>query len=396
MSIRLAVLGGSSPFTIALFEALTDVAPRLPRLHISLFGRRSENAEAVSDYVRPRIVDFGWTVAGTTQIDDCLIGADFIIHQIRYGGLEERRKDEELCAGFGVQYDETLGLGALNALLRTALQMQPIGEALNRHCENGWIVNLTNPLSAVTTLLSRQYALPKCLGACELPVHTAETIARELNSTIDDLQWAYSGLNHRGFIHHLALDGRDVLPDLIAGLAEHFGRIPKQSIQALNAVPLKYFTLLLDQGVVQPSNRANYLIELTQKIFAEMRASPSAPPASVRDREMPWYRQAVVPIILALTHGYSKDLVASVPDGTRVTPERKIVVEKGKVGFAPQAAPPKAVETFLQPLVAHESAMVSAALEPSAENILDALSLDPLIPKHRIEECAAALVRQWS
>jgi 6-phospho-beta-glucosidase len=395
MSARLAVLGGSSPFTIALFEALVEVAPRLPRLHVSLFGRRLEYAEAIAGYARAKIDDFGWTVAAATGIEDCLTGADLVIHQIRYGGMEARHEDEELCAGFGVRYDETLGLGALNALLRTARQMQPIGEALSRHCKEAWIVNLTNPLSAVTTLLNRQYALPKCLGACELPVHTAEAIARQLGSTLDDLQWAYSGLNHRGFIHNLRLDGQDALPDFLAALPGHFGGIPKQSIEALNAVPLKYFTLLLDDGPVQPTGRANYLNELARKIFAEMRASPGVKPASLGLRETPWYREAVVPLILALSEGSGKNLVASVPNGTRVTQERRIVIDKGRINAAEQPAPPQAVTAFLRPLVAHEDAMVRAALEPSAQNIREAIGLDQLVPKHRTDACAALLIRQW-
>jgi 6-phospho-beta-glucosidase len=397
MSIRLAVLGGSSPFTLALFEALVDAAPRLPKLHVFLFGRRKENADAVADYARPKIAAFGWTVAGTSELADCLSDADLVVHQIRYGGMEGRRDDEELCARFGVHCDETLGLGGMNALLRTARQMRPIGESLNRHCKNAWVLNLTNPLSAVTTLLSRQYALSQCLGLCELPVYTAATIARRLGAGLDDLQWAYTGLNHRGFIHNLVLEGRDALPDFIAGLpSQGFNTIPREWIEKLNAVPLKYFALLIDDKPGAPTNRANYLIDLSRKIFAEMRQSTGAAPASLGGRDTPWYRQAVLPAVLALAAGDRQELVASVPDGSSVTREKKIAIERGQVRVVNQPAPPAAVADFLQPLVAHESSLVRAALAPDADTIRAAVALDPLIPRHRADECAAELVQRWS
>lgn len=396
MALRITVLGGSSPFTIALIAALAEVAPQLPPLRLTLFGRQRQNAVAVCAYVRPMIAAFGWKVDASSDLDESLAGADMVIHQIRYGGMEGRREDEQFCNDAGVQSDETLGLGGTNALLRTSRLMRPVGEALSRHCRDAWIINLTNPLSAVTTLLNQLYGLSRCLGVCELPVHTAERIAGQLGIPFDALAWSYSGLNHRGFLHHLEMAGRNVLPDLVATLPESgFGGIPGYWLRDLNAVPLKYFALLIEDGPAGPADRADFLIALKETIFAELQASPAAMPASLGNRDMPWYRQAVVPLVLALTAGYEKDLVASVPNGSLVTPELKIAIDNGNVRPVDQPAPPNAVEDYLRPLIAHEQAVIEATLAPSAKSISEAIRLDPLIPDEMTSMCAGLLARRW-
>jgi 6-phospho-beta-glucosidase len=390
MSVRIGVLGGSSPFTSALVDALVEAASGLPAVHLVLFGRDKDRTDLVADYARARFAQFGWQATPVYSVEDCLRDCQIVLHQIRYGGLAGRRIDETLCAEFGVRYDETLGLGALSSLLRTAALMRPIAQAMSHHT-GGWVLNLTNPLSAVTTLLSAQYGLRKCLGVCELPVQTATMIAAALGKNIEDLTWAYTGLNHRGFIHDIRLGQLDAFTAFLATLPEAgVAGVSRNQLAALKAIPLKYYRLLQERPPFPATNRADELLKLGDTITQELRRSPCTSPRALRQRDTSWYKEAVVPLIRALTSGYKGDLVASVPDGSDVTPEQQITVDRGEIKPL-ISRPPAAVDAILKPLIAHERAMVAAARAPTADHIIQALRLDPLIPDPLIPPIADRL-----
>jgi len=80
------------------------------------------------------------------------------------------------------------------------------------------VINLVNPLSVATAILAASGV--RCLGVCELPLVTAQHAARVLGVPFASLGWAYDGLNHRGFIHDLTIEGHDQLPDSWSGWAE--------------------------------------------------------------------------------------------------------------------------------------------------------------------------------
>ena len=147
-----------------------------------------------------------------------------------------------------------------------------------------------------------QIGVANCIGICELPGVTAGAIAAELNVPIERLSWSYSGLNHRGFLHSLEVNGRDVLPDLLKSLGDRslFG-VPASTIEELDAVPTKYFASMLRQPV-RSVNRALELRGLASQILRELKRSVATVPPSLRKRYLEWYRCAVIPLILAL-HG---------------------------------------------------------------------------------------------
>lgn len=397
MDFRISILGGSTPFVSALFDALAAVAEELPRLRFVLHGRDREALAIVSTFAARFVNGLGWTVEATDELRVALEDPDMVLHQIRYGGLAGRNDDETLCAAFGLPCDETLGLGGLNALLRTGRAIADVGEALARHCPDAWIVNLTNPLSAVTTLLRRRYGMTRCLGVCELPLLTARAVASILDVPFAALGWHYSGINHRGFLHHLSVEGRDVLPDLIRALPD--ARLPGIEaawVDDLQAVPLKYFALLMRSPAGTPGGRARFIVDLRRDLLADMAGGAAGLPVRLMDRAMPRYPLGVVPIVLALTGARTVDTVASVPNDTLVTPEVRIALDRDGIREAATVRPPEPVRRALAPLVSHEAAMVRACQAPSADTICEAVRLDPLIPANVEEDCSTRLAGQWA
>src|SRR5262245_57952451 len=105
---RLAVLGGSSPFTAALVDALADAGIAIPPQELSLQGRNLGNALLVQRYAQHRLEPLGWSVVVEGRLDRAIQGAWLIVHQNRYGGTEGRCEDEEAALRFGIEPDERL------------------------------------------------------------------------------------------------------------------------------------------------------------------------------------------------------------------------------------------------------------------------------------------------
>jgi len=109
MPAKIAILGGSSPFTAALVDAMADARHGIPPGELVLQGRTEQALELVSGYARHQLGDAGWSVHWNVDLDAALDGADVVIHQIRYGGMEGRHDDERLAAEVSIPPDETLG-----------------------------------------------------------------------------------------------------------------------------------------------------------------------------------------------------------------------------------------------------------------------------------------------
>ena len=239
----------------------------LPLSHLSLYGRSTDNVARIADYACRRLSPFGWTVTHSTKLEESLEGSAFVVQQIRFGGLEGRAADEEVARKCGLAPDETLGAAATHCVLRTAASLRTLGRAIARTAPDAWVLNLTNPLGIATALLKRE-GVARCLGVCELPTTTAMCVARLLNCEKSELTWDYVGLNHRGFIVNIRLQGQCVCSRIVDRLGSgSLMGISGSTIKSLNAVPTKYFRLVLRPSHSPSASRAGVLSSLRRRII---------------------------------------------------------------------------------------------------------------------------------
>ncbi len=377
---RLAVLGGSSPFTAGLIDAFAAAEPAaLPPHVLVLHGRNAERLRLVSRYAKVRLEPLGWSVAETTYLDHALEGADVVVHQIRYGGLEGRAQDENLAVSLGIQPDETLGPGALNSLLRMLPDLRETGRKLAARCPDAWVLNLTNPLSAATTVLSDE-GVSRCIGLCELPEYTAERAARIVGRDTGATDWAYAGWNHRGFIVDLMDNGTDLLPELLVRLnGAPFEGVPAADLIELGAIPLKYFRWVHSQDPPR-AGRADAVASIRRRIFEELEEDPTRSPASLQERYMEWYPLSVVPAVEALSANRERTMVVNRPGPDGLTREHHARVCRHGVQPVPPPSVPAPVRAWLDRFEDHERAVVQVARKPGPESVFHAVELDPMVP----------------
>ena len=110
---RLVVIGGSSIWSASLIAALAA----LPPLALVLVGRDRARLAALAELARALLP------AGSAEIaadpEQALPGADLVLLQVRWGGLEARAQDEEAARSLGCPADETLGPAACRMLQRS-------------------------------------------------------------------------------------------------------------------------------------------------------------------------------------------------------------------------------------------------------------------------------------
>jgi 6-phospho-beta-glucosidase len=384
---RIAVLGGSTPFAVPLVDEIAAVAVASARL--ALHGRDPRALAAVAGYADARLAERGWDVEGTTSLDAVLDGADVVVHQIRYGGLDGRADDERFAEHLGVPADETLGPGGLRSALRAAPPLLELAAALRARAPGALVLNLGNPLSVTTSLLAG--AGVRVWGLCELPLATADTV-QELLGLDDALEWSYTGLNHRGFLHDLRVDGEDVLPHLTAALPDRARLgVTGDEIAGLGALPLKYFGLFAGHAP-HGSGRSAEVARIRAAALGELERDPTVSPPSLAARRMPWYARSVAPVLAAIVCGGATDTVVNVAAADGIVHEGRARVEGSDVVFADPVEPPASVRTWLERFLAHERAVLRAVAEPSFESVLAACAADPLLPEPAAAEAARLLI----
>src|SRR5688572_24307872 len=153
MGARITIVGGGSYQWVP--KLLVDIA-NTPSLH---------DAEIVIDDINPapvprmvelvehiaRCRDIPLSARGTTDQRAALEGADFVVVSISTGGFESMRHDLEIPAGYGIRQSvgDTVGPGGIIRTQRNVPVLLDIATAMDVVCPDAWLLNLTNPMTAL-------------------------------------------------------------------------------------------------------------------------------------------------------------------------------------------------------------------------------------------------------
>ena len=397
MNMKLTILGGSTPFTVALLDVLSTEKD-MPSHDLMLFGRNQNNLSAVCNYGAFHLKPLGWTVDYTTDLAKALDGSVIVLHQIRYGDLQGRANDEKISIAANLPPDETLGPGAMLSILRQVPHLDRLAEYLGRYCPDAWVLNLTNPLSTVVYRLSQQ-GVKNCVGLCELPRVTVKQAAAILKEQADTAQWTYCGLNHRGFITSLSWkNGNDRTMELAACLnGVTIGGVTADDIAAMGAIPTKYFRLYQrPNNSTTTKSRALYLENLRKRILSELGQNIKQSPAALQERYMAWYPDAVIPMISALSSSTSSIQEVNQIAEKGIVEEGRVPVSKKGIGTFLQARPNKTTSRWLEKIYDHERAVINALDSPGKATISAALALDLMMPEDQIETSTKRILNELS
>src|SRR5215470_13184783 len=170
-AISLAVLGGSGVATPALVQALLEWgghAQNRPDLHLILLGRSAQKLERVRAVCEQMVrgAQPGIRIEASTDLRAGLWRVDYVLNQMRVGGLEARAHDETFPQELGMPGEETVGPGGFANALRTIPVVNAVLRIVSEVAPNAIVLNLTNPASMVQYAATR-YTHSHVISLCD-------------------------------------------------------------------------------------------------------------------------------------------------------------------------------------------------------------------------------------
>ena len=373
--MQLSVLGGSSPFILGFFKALSkNPVPAFNR--VVIHGRNTNTIMALLQFVRVQLPEI--TCTGTTLLSEACSGAHLILHQIRYGGLEGRADDEEYAILQNLPPDETLGPSALRAALRMEPDLRRVSRSIAAFAPSAKVVNLTNPLSLSTSIMNSEGL--DVVGICELPAQTGTRIETLLGIPKGTLRFEYSGLNHRGVMHNFRYANQDLTDDVvrIPEIQQSCGLCETQ-LREFGAVPTKYYRLFSQNAPVSSPGRAKALAILRQRIIDDLKPIRGVWPTALSERAQPWWDQAVIPLLKAQTQLTSESQIINLVGKNNIAREGRCMVSSRELRWIGSPVPTGRSVEFLEACEKHETACLQALVSKHSGDIAEAQYLDPLL-----------------
>lgn len=400
--LKLCIVGAGGSYTPELIEGLLDERAHAPRAAlIRLCDVDAARLDVMAGLTRRMIAAAGRDIAVETsrEVATGAADADFVVTQIRVGGMDGRRIDEKIPLKYGVIGQETTGPGGMFKALRTIPVMIDIARTVVEVAPRAFILNYTNP-SGVVTEAVLNHTRARFLGLCSSIPGMQAQLRVLLEPEFGEVRIHSVGLNHLGFIHRITAGDQDVTAAALAwARAHHAGGDPLlasalRTSAILGAIPVaKYGDLYfhrrqeLEQAAAATRSRADIVRDIESRILAEA-ADPGtrAKPAALAQRGGDGYSNVTFAVMSAIIGDRGDEVVMSTLNGGAIDglPDDAAVETVCRVG-ANGAVPlrvgalPIAFRGLVQAVKAHETLTVQAAVTRRRDIALQALLAHPLV-----------------
>jgi alpha-galactosidase len=163
------------------------------------------------------------TIASSTDLGAALDGADFVIVCISTGGFRSMAVDLDVPAAHGITQTvgDSVGPGGINRALRNVPVLVGIGKAMEEHCPDAWMFNITNPMTCLTRSVCRETRI-KTVGLCHEVGNFCMDFAIAMGRPFEAVGCSVTGINHFPVLTSLELDGADGF-DVLRKLVDEVG-----------------------------------------------------------------------------------------------------------------------------------------------------------------------------
>lgn len=184
-------------------------------------------------------------------------GADYFVITISTGGLDAMAHDLAIPEDYGIYHTvgDTSGPGGWARTIRNFKVFESLAEDFTTHGNGAPVLNYTNPLTALTDVLSRLYKGPVvglCHGLFE-NIHKLMDIYKIESE--DEIAVNYAGLNHFFWITEARTKDIDIFADLKKRVAaEGLTSILEKAVEGTEkkAAPRELSTALFNETGIMP------------------------------------------------------------------------------------------------------------------------------------------------
>lgn len=371
------------------------------------------------------------TVRTTTDQRRALEGADFVIVTISTGGFASMTADLEVPRRHGIAQSvgDSVGPGGVNRSLRNIPVMVGIARDMEDQCPDAWLLNITNPMTAITRSVCRETSIAT-VGLCHEVGNFCLDLAIALGLPAEAVRPTVAGVNHFPVLTALEVDGGDgfdVLRSMVdeaGGLealaplpgrpeAEAFSRLDFARRHLLKLTMLERWGALPAAGdrhlaefvpwalTEQSGWGRAYNIELTT--IAQRQAHQDGYVADVDawlsgDKELQTWQSGELPapVIDSLLTGERREAPVNIPNTGQIPglPEGAVVesmcvIDADGVRGRDRAALPPPFAEMVRRTVAVQELTVEAALTGDRALAEEAFLLDPLAGRGDLHDVVA-------
>ncbi len=434
---RIAIVGGGSEQWVPILAGDIAITPCLAGSELVLHDIDLGRAERTAAYARhvASLTGSGVQVEATTALERALTGADFVVVCVSTGGLATMAADLECSARFGVPMPigDTAGPAGIRRALRNIPVLVGIAHAMEACCPNAWMLNVTNPLTALTRAVARESNI-KVVGLCHELGACRFYVSQLLDADYAQVELRVTGVNHFPLVVGVDVDGVDRFDDLRSVARERADlSAPLPLLDRVMAAPVVTTGGIPDDAMRAPGwtkRRLREHLALNYEILRDFGALPGAHPdhtiefmpgylneashwgkrwgiepvtiADRRERERVYSQrldermmstraprarstELVVDVVDALTTGNPVELPMNIPNAGQCPdlPEGAVVesiciADASGIRGRDRAVAPPALATHLLRVVTAQECTVDAAVTQSSDALLAALFSDPL------------------
>ena len=391
---RVAILGGSSVYTPEFISSV--IARNLAIGEIVLIGRTERKLQLVSAFCQ-RMLDkngFPTKIVATTDVAEGVKGSNYILNQIRVGGMMARASDERVPPMFDMIGDETLGAGGIANAFRTLPVVLEYARVIERAAPDATLINLTNPMGTIVEALNKITSM-NVIGICDVPTVYTKRIAKILNADSRGIWVDYFGLNHIGWIQDVKVDGRSQMERLLDRVTRKKpDGFDVELVELFRMIPTRFVSFFFRKDDILKKQkelvkyRGEELYEAEQLILEQYEDEDLCElPELTKDRNAVWYEQSIIPLVEGLESDEERELVLCVKNNgaLKELPEEAAVevpavVSKKGIQVRKVGESPCFLKGLFYSVKASERLTVEAVIQNSYDLALQALVIHPLVP----------------
>lgn len=413
MGLKIVIIGGGSSYTPEMIEGLIDRHVTLPCTEIALVDipAGQQKLNIITGLAQRMIQQASLPIKLTKTLDrrEALDGANFVITQIRVGGLMAREKDERIPLSHGVLGQETNGAGGIFKAFRTIPVLLEIVRDMQELCPEAWLINFTNPAGIITEALLKYGKHKRVVGICNIPFNMRNSVAELLHCTVDKIEIELIGMNHFNFGRRVWRNGIDrteeVLRHLIEGKKVSSSNIASLGwqpafIEAFQMLPNPYHRYYFQteetlrkslQDFRTNGTRAEIVQQIEKKLFEKYQDPQlNKKPAELEKRGGAYYSDAACNLMNSMYNNigdvqtvnlFNKGAIPDLPADVVIEANARI----GREGPQPLAIGllPISIRGMIQQMKAFEELVVKAAISGDYHLAYQAMVINPLIPSDR-------------
>jgi 6-phospho-beta-glucosidase len=329
--MKVTVIGGGSSYTPELINGFLERVDSFPLTDLWLMDISQERLDVVGRFAQRMVQAKGapFKVQLTTDQREAIAGANYVITQLRVGGMAARREDEYLGRRHGLVGQETTGVGGMAKALRTIPVILGIANDVGELAPGALLVNFTNPAGLVTEALNRHAPSVPAAGVCNAFIGTKMSLLNRLKEegmAIDAnrAELKALGLNHLTWYYSLTVEGEELWP---AVMEQYVRRLragerslwDADTIESLGMLPnsyLQYFYYTAQKVAAQekwPPSRAEQVMAIEAELLKQY-AEPDRiePPAGLMQRGGAYYSTVATQLLNAHYNNLGETHVANV------------------------------------------------------------------------------------